>query len=352
MVCGVNFDLSGRCRFIIFGTVLVFVGGIIGGAVKTSSALIAAMAIAGFGSGNCQFAAFALPELVPNMYRPAAVGLVDAANYINLIVGPVAAQYAVKHGAWRWLLYAMSIVMGSAGISLVVLCFPPKHPRGIPWRQALRELDYVGAIAFTAAAILILSGIVYASYIPASNPKFVGLLTVGFAMLVFFGCWETFMPLKQPLTPSRVFCRNYDRTSTAPFNASMLVSMFYLGILTVCGTMVNVFFTSSTSGNKSLQLGLAQGFGILLGTRAMSTLGQWIKYWKWQMFGSLLTTTLFGGLLALGNPSWQGMCIEFTFLASAGYGLGLFFSLFYPIKLLLGLFAEIEHGQYLFIAYV
>ncbi|OCK74407.1 hypothetical protein K432DRAFT_363637 [Lepidopterella palustris CBS 459.81] len=329
MVCGVNSDLFGRRWFIIFGNMAVFVGGIIGGTAKTNSALIAAMAITGFGGGNCQLAAFALPELLPNKYRPAAVGLVDAANYINLIVGPVAAQYAVKHGAWRWLLYALSIVIGGSGIGLIALYFPPKHPRGIPWRQALRELDYVGAMAFTAAANLILSGIIYASYIPASSPKVVGLLTVGFATLIFFGCWETFMPLKQPLTPSRIFRHNYGRTFTAPFIASMLVSMFYLGILTVWGTMVDVFFTSPTTGNKSLELSLAQGFGILLGATAMSTLGQWIKYWKWQMFGSLFTTTLFGGLLALGNPSRQGMCIAFAFLASAGYGWGQYLSIAY-----------------------
>ncbi|GAB7356579.1 hypothetical protein MBLNU459_g7312t1 [Dothideomycetes sp. NU459] len=329
MVCGVNSDLFGRRWFIIFGNVLVSVGGIIAGSAKSNPAIIAAMAITGFGGGNCQLAAFALPELLPNKWRPAAVALVDCTNYINVIVGPVAARYAMEHGAWRWLLYSMSIVMGCTSIGLVTLYYPPKHPRGIPWRQALRELDYVGAVSFTAAANLILAGIVYASYIPASDPKVIALLVVGFTMLVFFACWETFMPLKQPLAPPRIFRHNYGRSFTAPFVASLLVSMFYLGILTVWGTMVSVFFSSPSSGNKAMKLSLAQGFGIFTGATAMGTLGQCIKHWKWQMFGSLTTTTLFGGLLALGNPSRQGMCIAFTYLASAGYGWGQYLSIAY-----------------------
>ncbi len=38
------------------------------------------------------------------------------------------------------------------------------------------------------------------------------------------------------------------------------------------------------------------------------------------MFGALTGATLFGGLLALGEPSRRGMSIVFIFLASIGYG--------------------------------
>ena len=329
LVCGPNSDLFGRRYFILFGNLLVVLGGIVGGSAKSTSALIAAMAITGFGGGNCQLTAFALPELLPNKYRPAAVVLVDSINYIDLIVGPVAGRYAIAHGAWRWLLYGMSIVMGCSGIGIAALYFPPKHPRGIPWRRALHDLDYVGAIAFTAAANLILTGIVYASYTPASSPKVVICFAVGFATLTFFACWETFVPLKEPLTPPHIFRRNHGRTFTAPFIASMMVSMFYLGTLTVWGTMVDVFFTSSTSGNKDLKLSLAQGFGVLVGAMGLAGPGHWLKHWKWQMFGSTLTATLFGALLALGNPHRQGMCIAFTFLSAAGYGWGQYLSIAY-----------------------
>jgi MFS family permease len=330
MVCGVNSDLFGRRYFIVFGNLLLTIGSIVAGSAKSTSAVIVGMALTGFGGGNCQLAAFALPELLPNKYRPAAIVLAETTNYINIIVGPAASRYALEHGAWRWLLYSMSIVVGCTGVGTVLLYFPPKHPRGIPWWRAFRELDYIGAITFTAATVLILGGINYASYLPSSDPKVIAMLVVGFAMLVIFACWETFMPLKQPLTPTRIFTRNYGRTFTAPFIAGLMVSMFYLGILVVWNTMIAVFFTTSTSStNKAIELSLAQGFGILTGAILMGTLGQRVGHWKWQMFGALTGTTLFGGLLALGEPSRQGMSIAFVFLASIGYGWGQYLSIAY-----------------------
>jgi hypothetical protein len=47
------------------------------------------------------------------------------------------------------------------------------------------------------------------------------------------------------------------------------------------------------------------------------------------MFGALTGTTLFGGPLALGEPSQQGMSIAFVFLASIGYGWGQYLSIAY-----------------------
>src|SRR5262245_2175180 len=71
---------------------------------------------------------------------------------------------------------------------------------GLPTKQAFKELDYVGAVLFILAATLILVGIVYTTTLPSDDPKVIGTLVSGFACLVVFGCWETFAPLKQPLT--------------------------------------------------------------------------------------------------------------------------------------------------------
>ena len=117
----------------------------------------------------------------------------------------------------------------SACISFLILAFfyfPPKHPRGIPWNQAIRDLDYVGMVSFTAAAAMILSGIVYVQLIPANSPTVIALLVVGFVCLVFFGLWETFAKLKEPLAPTRLFTANKGRRLTAPFICGFVVTMF------------------------------------------------------------------------------------------------------------------------------
>lgn len=66
-----------------------------------------------------------------------------------------------------------------AVISFVLLFFfyyPPAHPRGIPFGQAMRELDYFGALLFVAAAALILSGIVYSLLLKSNDPIVIGTL--------------------------------------------------------------------------------------------------------------------------------------------------------------------------------
>jgi len=73
MICGANSDLFGRRWFLVGGNVLLFIGFILGGAAKNNSMMIASFALIGFGAGNAQLAAFALPELLPNKWRHIAI---------------------------------------------------------------------------------------------------------------------------------------------------------------------------------------------------------------------------------------------------------------------------------------
>lgn len=226
MICGANSDLFGRRWFIIGGNVLLFIGFIVGGSAKNNNAMIAAMVLIGFGAGNAQLAAFALPELLPNKWRPHAVVLADFGVFFAVIVGPVAGRWSAANGeAWRWLFYAPAIAVFSSFVGLYLYYFPPKHPRGLPFDQALRELDYGGGILFIIATTLILTGVNYTTILKSSDPKVIGLLCSGFGALVLFILYETFMPLKQPLTPTRVFTRAKGRELTAPFIAAFVVTV-------------------------------------------------------------------------------------------------------------------------------
>lgn len=77
MICGANSDLFGRRWFLIMGNVFLFVGYLMGGLAKNNTTMIAAHAFVGIGAGNCQLAAFALPELLPNKWRHIAVSTLD-----------------------------------------------------------------------------------------------------------------------------------------------------------------------------------------------------------------------------------------------------------------------------------
>jgi hypothetical protein len=231
-------------------------------------------------------------------------------------------------------MYATAIMAAISFTLLFFFYYPPAHPRGIPFKQAIRELDYVGIISFTAAAALILVGIVYSTFLTSKDPIVIGTLVTGFAMLVFFGAWETLAPLKQPLCPTHLFTKHNGRALTAPFIVGFVVTMFYYGTNIVWPTMVGVFFTTPTSPLAlSQELSIVQGFGITLGATILSFGGtpfaRWGLNWKWQITIAVTIMTVFGGLLALGNPERQGLSIAFAFLSATGYGFAQYLSIAY-----------------------
>lgn len=219
----------------------------------------------------------------------------------------------------------------SIAISFAILAlfyYPPNTPRGIPWGQAFRNLDYIGIVSFTISAAMILSGIVYVQLLPSNDPKVIGLLVAGFASLIFFCLWEAFAPLKEPLTPTRMFTKNKGRTLTAPFIVGFVVTMFYFGSNIIWGTMVSVYFTSATTSLQTQYwLATVQGFGIIVGGLFLSFAGTWFQNWRWQMGVSITFMTFFGGLMAYITPGRESTGIAFAFLSAAGFGYSQYLSI-------------------------
>jgi MFS family permease len=330
MTCAPNSDLFGRRWFLIGGNIFVVVGALLAGTAKSFPQFLAGMAISGFGGGNCQMATFAAPELLPNKWRPGAVFLADSLVIIACTIEPVAGRYALEHGTWPWLFYAAVIGNGIGGIILLLFYFPPKHPRGLPFRQALRELDYVGMLLFTAGAVLLLMGVVFASYVHSTDARVVATLVIGFATLAGFACWETWAPLTQPLTPTALFKHNRGRTLTAPFIVTFMVPIYYLGTNIVWSTIVNTVLTTPDSpASLAMELSIIQGLGMITGGALLAFLGAYLKHWKWTQFAATTLMTMFGGLLAMVGPNRRAMLIAFNFLGSVSYAWAQYLSIAY-----------------------
>ncbi|KEF54129.1 uncharacterized protein A1O9_09924 [Exophiala aquamarina CBS 119918] len=329
MVCGANSDLFGRRAFILGGNVLVLIGSILGGTAHSLRQIIAAQAFLGFGGGNCQIAAFALPELLPNKWRHIGVVIADAGIYVDLIMGPVVSRIAFANNAWRWGYWGVTISQGISFVLLLSLYFPPKHPRGIPWDRALRDLDYVGMVSFIAAASMIVCGIVYVQLRPANSPIVVGLLVAGFTSLIIFALWETFnKKLKEPLTPTRLFTANKGRTLTAPFICSFIACMFYYATNYTWPTMISVYFTNTSTPRSTINwLSTVQGFGTMAGGALLALLGKYIGHWRWQMGIPITLMTFFGAMAAYVTPERQDLGICFAFLCSTFYGYSQYLSI-------------------------
>ncbi len=323
MLFGGNSDLFGRRWFIISGNVSVFVGYIVIATAKSTEAIIAGSALIGVGAGLCQLAAFALPELLPNRIRHIGILIADASTWVAVLFGPITARYTVIEGVerWRWLFYTPAILVAISFVLLIWLYHPPKHPRGIPWHVAIKQLDYLGAALFTVGATLVFTGVIYTTIISPSDKIVIGLLCSGFGVIVLFALWEQFGNLQQPLTPPRVFAQDKGREFLFPFISGAIVNMFFYSVNIVYPTMIAVFWTTPESSvSYQCQLTLPQGLGLITGSMLLWFFGTSIGHWKWQYVGTFGLMTVFGALLALGKPTNMGMMMAFVFICEMAYG--------------------------------
>ncbi|KAL5390884.1 hypothetical protein DPSP01_001384 [Paraphaeosphaeria sporulosa] len=303
MIFGGNSDLFGRRWFVISGNILVGAGYVAIGAAKNTETII----------GGCT----SIGSHSMTLTSP-----IDASTWVAVLFGPIVARYAIRHGdAWRWLFYAATIGCAIVFSLLVWLYHPPKHPRGIAWAQALRELDYVGGLLFIIGAACVFTGVTYTNIVPSSDPKVVALLVVGFMVIGVFACWERWGKLKQPLCPPGIFAKDKGREFTYPFIAGCIVNMFFYSVNIVYPTMINVLWTDSTTPlSTSLKYTLPQNLGLIFGSMLLWFFGIKIGHWKWQFIGSFAVMTLFGSLLALGNTGNMAMIMVFCFIVQGAYG--------------------------------
>ncbi|KAF2814258.1 uncharacterized protein BDZ99DRAFT_506950 [Mytilinidion resinicola] len=289
---GGSFIFSRRW-FIISGNVAVFVGYIAIGSAKSTQAIIAGATCIGM-------------ELLPNRLRHIGVLIADLSTWVAVLFGPITGRYAIRHGeAWRWLFYGPAIACCISFVLLVWLYKPPQHPRGTPFKQAFRELDYCGAVLFTTGALLVFTAVIYTQIITLSDPKVIGLLVAGFVIIVVFALYETFVPLKQPMTPPEIFAKDYGREFTFPFIAGIIVNMFFYSVNIAYPTAINVLWTNATTPlSYSLELTLPQNLGLIFGS----------------FIGSFFVMPLFGRLLALMKPDNKATIMVFVFICEGAYG--------------------------------
>ncbi|KAL1635144.1 hypothetical protein SLS56_001896 [Neofusicoccum ribis] len=265
-------------------------------------------------------AAFALPELLPNKWRHIGIILADGTVYITILVGPITARFGYEFGNWEWNFYGPAIFQFAAFIGLFFLYFPPAHPSGLPFMQAIKKVDYVGIVSFTAGCVPVLAGIVWAGIYESTDPHVVAPLVIGFFFLIVFGLWETYGGSEHPLAPAHIFASSWGRDFTAPCLALSITNMFYYSSSILWPTMTTVFYTNGgTDWRYNLVLSLPQGLAICFGAFLLFCFGSKIKHWQWQLVGSTFIVVLFGALLGLATPHNKGMMIAFLFISQAAF---------------------------------
>ena len=226
-----------------------------------------------------------IPELMPNKYRHIGITISDGFVFAIVIIGPVVGRYAIDAGdGWKFIFYGGFIAQVLSLIALALLYFPPKHPKGVAWKEALRGLDYIGSLLVTPGVCLVLVGIINTTYMPSSNKLVIAPMVVGFVLLVGFGLWETLGNATYPLCPPRIFKSHNGREFTVPFIIAFIVTKFYYGINVIYPTMVNVFYiTPTTTRGEQLALSLPGNIGLVFGAMLLICFGNLCGHWKWTL---------------------------------------------------------------------
>ncbi|KAI9812935.1 MAG: hypothetical protein M1827_004453 [Pycnora praestabilis] len=328
MLCGANTDLFGRRYFLVYGNLICFVGQIVAGSAKSAPAMIAGMAVTGFGAANCQMAAFALSELLPNKWRHIGVVIADWPTFVSVFLAPVTGRYGIHDGNWRWNFYGCAIMQFLSFVGLYFLYFPPAHPLNLSYGQVFKELDYIGGFLFIAGSLPTLMGIVWTSQYPSQDPHVVAPIVVGLVVLIGFAVWETWGSAKHPLTPPHMFASSKGRDFTAPVIVVAIVNMFFYCSSILWPSMVVDYWTDEGANWKyAAVLSLVQGLAISNGSILLTIFGGRIRHWQWQLTVSVTIMVVFGSLCSLGTPNNKAMMIVFMFICVTGYGWGLFLAI-------------------------
>ncbi|KAK5169763.1 uncharacterized protein LTR77_005741 [Saxophila tyrrhenica] len=297
-------------------------GMLISATAKESMQFTAGLAIAGWGGGFCQMAMCSIPELMPNRYRHIGICLSDGFVFVIVIFGPVVGRYAIDDGdSWKYIYYGGFVAQLISLVALACLYFPPQHPKGVPWKEAVRGLDYIGTLLVVPGVCLALVGIINTTYMSASSTMVIAPLVVGIVLLILFGFWENFGWVTYPLCPPRIFRSHKGREFTVPFIIAFIVTMFYYGINVIYPTMVNVFYiTPTTSRGYELALSLPGNIGLVFGACLLIAFGDLFRNYRTTLSISWAGMVLFGGLMALVTPYNKGLMIAFAFLEQTCFG--------------------------------
>lgn len=168
--------------------------------------------------------------------------------------------------------------------ALFIFYKPPKHPKGVPWGEAVKGLDYIGTALVVPGIVLALVGIIQTTYKSSTDPTVIAPMVVGLVLVACFGVWETVSSTRFKLCPPHLFRADKGREFTAPFIVAFIVTMFYYSVNIIWPTMVNVFYlTPTTSRSTEMLLTLPPNVGLVFGALCLMAFGNTIGHWKWTL---------------------------------------------------------------------
>ncbi len=306
-------DRYGRKKVLLASLALFAVGSAACAASPSSGAFIAARLLLGIAGAGLIVMGFAtLPVLFSEGERPRAVGIMAAATFVSLPLGPILGGWLLTHAWWGWV-FLINVPVALVGLIATFTLVPASRAQKRP------GVDPVGVALSIVGLVSLIYGLIQAGQHGWSNADAVAEMAGGVAVLVGFFFWEGRLSRRrdgQPLLDLALF-RSRSYTWGVILSAIAIFAMF--GVLF---TMPQYFqgvlgATPMSSGLKLLPMigGLvlaavpADRIARLLGAKVAVALG----------FAILAAGLLIGTRTGVASNS----LFIAAWMAMVGFGLGL-----------------------------
>ncbi len=315
-------DVYGRRPLLLIGVSLFLVGSALSGVSQSMAELIIFRGLQGLGAGAIFPIALAV---IGDMFSPAErgryQGLFGAVFGLSFIIGPFLGGFLTDNLSWHWIFY-VNLPIGLAALAVIATQLPNSgNTRGV----RVRDLDYLGILVFSGAAILLLLGLTNKGLTDSSGQLYgwlspsVLFFMIGAAVLALgFVAAEHFA--KEPIIPLDLFRnRSYSTINVATF---LVAFGFFSAIIFLPRYFQAVQGLSATaSGYRTWPLML----GLILSSTLSGILVSRTGTYKVMLLGSMAVLTL-GMFLMTRLEVGTGYWTLSLWMLIAGLGVGPSFS--------------------------
>ncbi|WP_127784754.1 MFS transporter [Rhodococcus sp. X156] len=226
-VCGRLGDMYGRERVLVVLLAAAAIGSFVSAIGDSISSIIIGRAIQGVAGAILPLCIGLAREHLPVAKVPVAIAIISgsavAAGSASLLV----AGLMLDHASWH-MIFVVAAVYAVLSLLLVWFVLPWRRPTG-----ATQQVDYVGTLAFAPAIGAILLGINKSGAWGWSDPKTLGLVVGGLAVLALWVQWE--LRVTDPVINVRMFT---DRKIALTMCATLAIAVGPLGISTMIIPMI------------------------------------------------------------------------------------------------------------------
>ncbi|KAG1741211.1 major facilitator superfamily domain-containing protein, partial [Suillus occidentalis] len=315
-----------RRKRVLYGCILIFlIGSALCGAAQNMTWLIVSRAVQGIGAGISQLVLTTISDIVPLQERGKYSGFVGATWGIANVLGPLVGGILTDHISWRWCFWINLPTGGLAGVLLFFFLNLNPH-QGRPFRDHIREFDFVGLFAIVTGVVCFLLGL-NSSVTTWRNPETIALFATGGTLLIIGGINEIFTK-RSPIIPPRLFkatshvvivSHGFSRQRTTGFT---LVSVFLHGLLFLEGVYLPMYYqvlgaSATGSGVRMLPFSLNSAFVSVVSGIVMTRTG---SYRPVMWFGWTVMTLGWGLMIMLDSSTTIAGQEIYPFIASFGAG--------------------------------